>query len=328
MKKVLVIGCGSIGQRHIKNLLKVNAGKILAFDPDKRRSRQVKRISSKIIVSSVLNPLWKENPDIVFVTTPTSLHLKYALLAAKRGCHLFIEKPLSSNLKGINRLLYIVRKKKLITLIGCNMRFYWAIAKIKQLLMNNSIGRVISARIEAGQYLPDWHPKEDYRKMYSAKKKLGGGIILDGIHEIDYCLWFFGAIEKVISMHGKLSSLKIETEDIAEIVLKFKKGPLVSIHIDYIQHPYGRNCKLIGEKGTIVWDINQHQVKTYLRKNKKWKIFYKPKKYNFNQAYVDEIKYFLNCIKRRKITFNDVFSGAKTLAVALKVKNNGIDVTK
>jgi len=326
--KILVIGCGSIGQRHIKNLLKIGVNKILVFDPDKKRCQQVKKISSKVNTSLTLDSLWKENPKIAFVTTPTSLHLKYATMAAKRGCHLFIEKPLSNKIEGVKTFLSIVKKKNLISLVGCNMRFYWAIAKIKQLLVDNSIGRVISARIEAGQYLPDWHPKEDYRKMYSAKKKLGGGVILDGIHEIDYCLWFFGNVEKVISIYGKLGPLKIETEDIAEINLKFKKGPLANIHIDYLQHPYGRSCKLIAEKGTICWDISEKKVKLYSAKTKKWKMFFEPKKYDLNQMYIDEVKYFLNCVKEQNKSFNDVFLGFKTLEVALKAKTKSLVIKR
>jgi len=324
--KVLVIGCGSIGQRHIRNLLKVGSVEILAFDFDKKRCQQVRRLSPKIKASLILDQLWKENPKIAFITTPTSLHLNYATMAAKRGCHLFIEKPLANEIEGIKTLLTTVKKKKLISLVGCNMRFYWAIAKIKQLLMDNSIGRVISAQIAAGQYLPDWHPEEDYRKTYSAKSELGGGVILDAIHEIDYSIWFFGQVEKIVAMYGKLSSLEIETEDNAEIIAKFKKGPLVNIHVDYLQHPYGRSCKLIGEKGTIDWDISQKKVKLYSAKTKKYKAFLQPRKYDFNWMYLDEIKYFLNCVKRGKNTFNDVFSGFETLATALRVKNNGIEI--
>lgn len=326
--KILVIGCGSIGQRHIKNLLKVGSVKILAFDPDKKKCQQARKISSKVKAAINLDSLWEENPKVAFITTPTSLHLNYATMAAKRGCHLFIEKPLSNKTEGVKRLLNIVKKKKLVSLVGCNMRFYWAIYKIKQLIDKKTIGRIVSAQIAAGQYLPDWHPQEDYRKIYSAKKKLGGGVILDGIHEIDYCLWFFGQVEKATSIYGKLGFLSIETEDVAEINLKFKKGPLANIHIDYLQHPYGRSCKLIGEKGTISWDINEKKVKLYLAKTKKWKKFHQPKNYSLNQMYLDEIKYFLNCLKRRENTFNDVFSGFKTLEVALRTKNNGICVKK
>ncbi len=322
--KILIIGCGSIGQRHIKNLLFMRAGKILAFDISRKKLKDVEAISSSIITSHKLELLWKESPSIAFITVPNSLHIKYALEAAKRGCHLFIEKPLSHNLRNLNSLFNVIKQKKLITFVGCNMRFYWAISKIKHLLEKNTIGKLISARIEAGQYLPDWHPQEDYRKMYSSKRALGGGVILDAIHEIDYTCWFFGEAVNVMSMYGKLSNLEIETEDIAEIILKFKNGPFVNIHMDYIQRSYARSCKIIGDKGTIKWNFNEHSIKLYLAKIKKWKVFSEPKNYNLNQMYIDEVKYFLMCVNKKQPTFNNVFSGLRTLKIALKAKRKGV----
>lgn len=326
MNKVLVLGCGSIGQRHIRNLLSLDAGKIFAFDIDQKKLKQVQQISSAVITSHKLELLWKESPSIAFITLPNSLHIKYALEAAKNDCHLFIEKPLSHNLRNLNSLLNVVKQKKLITFVGCNMRFYWAIAKIKELLKTKPIGKIVSARIEGGQYLPDWHPWEDYRKMYSAKKSLGGGVILDGIHEIDYACWFFGEVVAVMSIYGKLSSLKIDTEDTAEILLKFKNGPLVNIHMDYIQRSYARSCKIIGDKGTIKWDFNEHSIKLYLAKTKKWKVFSEPKNYNLNQMYIDEVKYFLMCVNKRQRTLNDIFAGFQTLQISLGVKRKGLCV--
>lgn len=325
--KVLVIGCGSIGQKHIRNLISLGLKNIIAFDIDQRKLKQVRRISSTIEVSDKLNCLWGKKPQIVFITVPNSMHIKYSLEAAKRGCHLFIEKPLAHNLKGLGRLFSIVRQKKLITMVGCNMRFYWAIDRIKNLLYEEKIGRIISARIEAGQYLPDWHPGENYRKMYSARKELGGGIVLDGIHEIDYALWFFGEAEKVLSMYGKLSRLEIETEDTAEAILKFRNGPMVNIHLDYVQRVYARSCKIVGECGSISWDFRDHYVKLYLAKTKKWKILSEPKNYNIREMYIDEIKYFLTCVKRQQRTDNDIFEGFKTLQIALRIKRKGMLVS-
>jgi len=324
MKRILVIGCGSIGQRHIRNLLCLKKAKILAFDVDWNKLKQLKRTFSGVTTSSDLRPLWRENPEIAFITNPTSLHLKYAYEAAKRNCHLFIEKPLSHDLKNVTSLLNIVKQKKLITLVGCNMRFYWAISKIKKLLEKGTVGRVLSARIECGQYLPDWHPWEDYRKMYSARKELGGGVILDAIHEVDYACWFFGQVTSAIGMQGKISSLKIDTEDIAELLFKFKSGPLVNIHMDYLQRIFSRSCKIIGERGTIEWRHDTASVKLSFPDKKKSKLFKQPKGYETNQMYVDSTKYFLTCVNKRKKTFNDVFRGAKTLEIILKAKQKGV----
>jgi predicted dehydrogenase len=160
--KFLIIGCGSIGKRHINNLIKLKVGEVFVFDINKERLNEIIVIGSKIRVFNNLQNVWNERPDVVFICVPTSLHIKYAIEAVKKGCHIFIEKPLSHNLININKLIKIAKRKKRITMVGCNMRFYWAIKKIHDLLEKDVIGRVISARIETGQYLPDWRPWENY----------------------------------------------------------------------------------------------------------------------------------------------------------------------
>jgi len=320
--KIIVIGCGSVGQRHIKNLSFLRAGEIFGFDIDKRKLKKIKDIAPLVTVSSDPGIIRKGNFAVFFITTPTALHVKYALEAAGQGAKIFIEKPLSLDLKNIDRLIKSIKRKKVISMVGCNMRFYWAIARIRRLLEKNTIGKIISARIEFGQYLPDWHPAEDYRSLYSAKKHLGGGIILDAIHEIDYALWLFGKVGNIVGIYGKLSSLRIETEDVAELLLKFKSGPIVSIHMDYIQRTYSRSCRIIGESGTIFWDFNEHCVKLYLAKKKKWLIFREPKGYKINDMYIEEAKYFLSCLKNKRDTFNNVADATKTLKVALAVKTH------
>ena len=322
--RILVIGCGSIGQRHIKNLTDIDAGVISVFDIDKTRLSAVKARVPSVETYDNLFKAFQKIPNVAFITVPTSLHVKYALTAAEKGCHLFIEKPLSHDKKNVKKLLKVIKNKNLITIIGCNMRFYWAIKKIKELLLKNRIGKIISARIEAGQYLPDWHPWEDYRKMYSARKKMGGGVILDGIHEIDYCRWFFGKADRALSMYGKLSNLEIETEDVAEMLLKFNHGPLVSIHVDYVYRDYLRGCSITGEEGTISWDYNEHSVKLYEANRRKLKVFKEPAGYDSNRIYVEEIKYFMQCVKNKVSTFNSVFDAFETLKATLRIKDSGI----
>ena len=316
----IVIGCGSIGKRHIKNLLSLTQEKIYAFDIDSCKLREVNKIDNRLITSNRLEELLATAPKIALICVPSSLHIEYATMAASSGCHLFIEKPLSSNFQGIQNLMKIVKRKKLATMVGCNMRFHWAIKKIKTLLNEKAIGKIVSARIEAGQYLPDWHPWADYRNSYSAKKHLGGGIILDAIHELDYPIWFFGRTTNIVGLWGKLSNLQIDTEDVAEIILKFHNGPIVNIHMDYIQRKYSRSCKIIGEKGTIKWERDEHCVKAYFANIDKWKLFNEQKRYNSNQMFVDELKYFIQCVKKCKKTFNDVEFASKVLKVALAAK--------
>lgn len=322
--KILVVGCGSIGQRHLRNLAQIGAGALSAFDIDQARLREVGSAFPKIETHERLESAFRTKPDVVFVTVPTALHVRYALAAAERGCHLFIEKPLSNNTDGVRALIRTAARKRLTTMVGCNMRFYWAIQTIQRLLAQSRIGKIYSARVEAGQYLPDWHPKEDYRKLYSANQRLGGGVILDAIHEIDYCRWFFGKVSKIEGMYGRLGGLDIDTEDVAEMLLKFDRGPLVSIHLDYLYRDYLRRCLIMGENGTISWDLQEHVVKLSKAHQKKPTLFREPPRYSMNQMYVDEVRYFLGCVKNRTQTFNGVAEAFQTLDVALSLKRDGV----
>src|SRR5262249_50073259 len=160
-----------------------------------------------IEVFGKLDDAWHDGVDVAFITAPTRLHIPLALQAAEHGCHLFVEKPLADCLEGVERFLETVKERNLVTLVGCNLRFHPGLIQVKRLLEEGAIGRVIAARVEVGQYLPDWHPQEDYRQGYSARRELGGGVILDAIHEIDYVRWLLGEIVAVACFGGKLSRL-------------------------------------------------------------------------------------------------------------------------
>lgn len=326
-EKFFIIGCGSIGKRHINNL-KSLLGKadIIAFDTEPERREEV-ACQYYVQVVETLEEGWRHSPKIVFVTTPTSQHVSVALEAARRGCHLFIEKPLS-NLwdHNLEELLNEVRKKKLITLVGCNLRFHPGLKKVKQLLEDNTIGRVVAARVEVGQYLPDWRPWEDYRQSYSAKKSLGGGIILDAIHEIDYIRWMFGEITSVYCLSGKISHLEIEAEDTAAILLRFANGTIGEVHLDCVQRIYSRSCQIIGDEGTIRWDFTLNEVCWYTKATGQWHTTTNPN--NQNQMYLDELKHLLHCLGGESKPALDVFDAAQVLKIALAAKASSVSGQK
>jgi predicted dehydrogenase len=325
--KIAIMGCGSIGKRHLENILSISpTTQIIAYDSDKTQLKLVVQAHPNISITTELEYIWQQSPQIVIIALPTSLHISYALLAAKNNCHLFIEKPLSHSLIGISKLIKLTEQKKLVSLIGCNLRFHWAIQKIKELLDKKIIGKVLSANFSSGSFLPDWHPKTDYRLLYSAQQKLGGGVILDAIHELDYPCWFFGEIKQIIGMYGKISNLMIDTEDCADMIIQFKFGPIATIHMDYLHRDYHRRSTIVGENGTIEWDFMLHTVRLYRAIEKKWEEFNEPNGYDFNQVYIDEIKYFMNCVRKGLGTFNDIVFARKILSYALQFKQKGIYV--
>ena len=314
--KAVIVGYGSIGKRHLNNLLRIRDLEIVICS--KHKDSFALKLGCKIFNS--LESCLEEKPDIGFVTNPTSLHVETAIKLANSGCHLFIEKPLSDSMRKVRTLLDIVRRKKLITLMGCNLRFHPCIKKIKEIIETNEIGRVISVKVENGSYLPDWHPYENYRQSYASRRDFGGGVVLTMIHEIDYLYWLFGDIKEVCSITGKFSDLDIKTEDLSAILMRLKNNIIAEVHLDYFQRPNFRSCKVIGTKGTIYWDSESNTVEVYSIRKKRWIQKLKLENYDFNNTYIDEMNHFLKCINNRQKSINDIYQGEETLKIALAIK--------
>jgi predicted dehydrogenase len=319
--RFLVIGCGSIGKRHIGNLRKLGVIDMLAFDLRADRRNDV-AATFGIQTVAALETAWSHDPQVVLVAVPTSLHIPIALEAAFRRCHLFIEKPLSNSHTGIDRLQRAVKQNELTTLVGCNLRFHPGLSTVKRLINDGAVGHVIAARVEVGQYLPDWHPWEDYRKSYSARGVLGGGVILDAIHEIDYIRWLIGEVAGTTCFAGKLSQLEIETEDTAAILLRFENGTVGEVHVDYVQRAYSRTCQIIGEEGTLHWDYTAGTVRWFSAQTKEWKTYSNPAGWEPNQMYLEEMKHFLGCLAGEEQPAQDVFEAARVLQIALAAKES------
>jgi len=299
---ILLLGFGSIGRRHYKNLRSLGYKNIAVLDPDDKvfngfgSVSRIKNLAEETV----------KNYKTAFVCCPNNLHIKHALICAKAGCHLFIEKPLSHNLAGIRELSEICREKKLINLVGCNMRFHPCLGFIKSYLEKGKLGRIYSISHEFGYYLPYWRPNQDYRKNYAAKKSTGGGIILDDIHEFDLLFWLndFKLATEVKFISGKASDLQIETEDICFATFKFKNKVLGSVKCDYLQQSYSRKCKIVGEKGNLEWDFKENIVWLKIKEDNK-KLF-EIKNFDFNNVYIEELKYFFQCINNKKESFNGI----------------------
>ena len=260
MTKILIIGYGSIGKRHAQNILTHTQHEIIIFtkrkDLDSFKKKRVK-------VFHNLQKCLSEKPEIGFITNETAYHIPIAIKLARAGLDLFIEKPLSDSIKGVQTLRKIVKQKKLITQMGYHLRFHECIIKIHELIKQKKIGRVISIQAENGSYLPDWHPYEDYRYGYAAKKKLGGGVVLTQIHDIDYIYWIFGKPKSIFSVTGKFSNLDISVEDYSASIIQFKNKITAELHLDFFQGLEYRRIKIKGTDGIIFWDSQENTIKVY-----------------------------------------------------------------
>jgi len=318
MKKILIVGYGSIGKRHVENLLNESDYEILICTKQKNLKFRNKRIK----IYNSLKRCLDEKPSIGFITNETSLHVQTAIELAKNNLDLFLEKPLSNSKKNIHKLKKIVKENKLIVQMGYQFRFHKCIQKIHQLILQKKIGKIISVQIENNSYLPDWHPYEDYTKSYASKEKLGGGIILTQIHELDYLYWFFGKPKSIFSVTGKFSDLKLSVDDFSTSIIEFKHKIIAEVHLDFFQGPDFKSCKIKGTNGIIYWNSDLNQVKYFNNKKRKWEILLKLNNFQRNQMYIDEIKDFLISIKERKKTNNDLDDGIVSMNMALAIKKS------
>ncbi len=318
--RFLICGLGSIGRRHLRNLRALGQHDIIAYRA--RGGALPEEEAAGLKCFRHLDDALAAGPQAVVVSNPTSLHLPVALAAARQGCHLFIEKPLSHSLEGVAELEAVVGHQGLVCLVGCNYRFHPGLRLVKRLLKEGAVGRVVSARLEAGEYLPDWHPWEDYRQGYSARRDLGGGVILTLIHWLDAAWWLFGEPRRLVCLGGRLSSLETDTEDTVEIVMEYRGGPVVSIHLDYVERSCSRAAKVVGEQGTLVWSYFAGLTRLFRAADGRWHEFPDPPGLDHNATYLNEMKHFLACLEGRETPEVDLAAGRRVLALALAARRS------
>ena len=317
----LVVGAGSIGMRHARNLDRLGAAvAVVDADPD-ARSRAIETLGVDAY-ADLKEALATAKPDVAVVCTPNSTHVEVATTAARRGCDLFVEKPLSHAMDGVADLEARIVDRDLVTLVGCNLRFLPELQKVKQLLEDDAIGPVRAVRIQGGSYLPEWFPEKDYRDAYSARSDLGGGVILDYIHEINYARWLFGEFETVSAMTGQHSNLEIDTNDVAGILARTANDLVCQFHLDYVQRPTSRSCHVVGEAGTICWSWSEERVRWFDVDAEAWRSYERPDGWELNDMYFDEMDHFLDSVIGRSPTICPMSCGRRDIEVALAARES------
>jgi predicted dehydrogenase len=269
---VVVAGLGGMGRRRLDALLALGVAEIVllrsaaspaAAAPPYPVELPVDLPAELPVVTSLeaaLAAFPGGAPDAVFVCTPASRHLAVALPAARAGCHLFLEKPLAAGREGVAELLDEVERRRLVTMVGFDLRFEPGLIRARELLDRGAIGPLRSLRCEVGQHLADWRPGRDYRETVSARSALGGGVILELCHELDLALWLAGPAAAVSCRAVRVGPLEMDAENLAEIVLDLEGGGLASIHLDCLARAPARTLRLTGDGGTILWDYYAKSV--------------------------------------------------------------------
>ena len=276
-----------------------------------------------ILVYRDINEMLRLNTvDAVVICSPNSFHKEHLAIAIEKGLNVFVEKPLAVVLDGLDELKIKAAEQGLITHVAANMRFHFGPNKVKEYLDIGFLGRPLWARFWGGMHLPDWHPNENYRDMYSASKRLGGGAVMDFIHEIDLILWMFGDPDKLAAITGRTGFLEIETEDIADVIMSYKNRLQISLHIDYLQRPFQRGIHIVGDKGWVKWDLAEQKVEAFEHHSQKLHVINYPSEYTQNDMYLAQMEYFISCIEYNTCSESDISAGKKALNLALNIKKS------
>jgi hypothetical protein len=208
-------------------------------------------------------------------------------------------------------------------MVGYNLRFHPGLRRLKELVSQGAIGQVVSARATVGEYLPDWHPWEDYRRSYSGRRDLGGGAVLTFSHELDALCWLLGPPRRVSAMTAHASTLEINTEDVAEILLEFERGALGSVHVDYVRRSPQRTLELIGEQGVLQLDVTRNRLEHHAAATGQWRVEEGSPTFQRNDMYLDELRHFVACVRGEvDRPLIDGEQGAAILAIALAALNS------
>ncbi len=295
--RYLIAGFGSIGRRHFRNLLSLGERDILVYHT--HQSTLPDDELSGFPVESDLRAALSYEPESVIISNPTALHLDVAIPAAQCGCHLLIEKPISHSLARVEELERAVEKYHNRVFVGYQFRFHPGLQQVKKLLDEGVIGNPVSAHAHWGEYLPDWHPWENYQQGYAARPELGGGVVLTLSHSVDYLHWLFGEVESVSAFTGRVG-LNLPVEDTAEIILRFASGALGSVHLDYLQRPACHWLEIIGTLGSLRWDNADGVVRLtrFGAQNKaiSQQEFFPPEGFERNWMFLDELRHFTEVV--------------------------------
>lgn len=325
--KFLIAGLGSIGRRHFRNLLALGEKDIVLLRT-RKATLPDDELAGYPVETDVQEALQKHRPDAAIVANPTALHLDVAIPAAEAGCAILLEKPVSHSLERLDILQKTAERTSSKILVGFQFRYHPTLKKARELIQSNTLGNILTVHAHWGEYLPQWHPWEDYRQSYAARADLGGGVIVTLTHPLDYLRYLLGDVESLWSFNGHISPLEIDVEDIAEIGLKFTNGAVGGVHINYFQRPPVHRLEIVGTNGTLRWDNADGILHLYnspapfgsfsdQSPAPVMETFSPPEDFERNQLFVAQTRHFIEVVRGESEPVCSLVDGVKALRLAL-----------
>ena len=313
--KYLIAGLGSIGRRHFRNLIALGERDILLYRTYHSTLPDDELAGFPVVTD--LESALSYQPQAVIVANPTALHLEVAIPAARAGCQILLEKPISHSMEGVSELTKAVEHGGGQVLVGFQYRFHPSLIQAFQFLEEGVIGRPLSTRAVYAEYLPNMHPWEDYRQSYSSRKDLGGGVILTLCHPLDTLRWMMGEVQELWAFVGQLKELELNVEDTAEIGLRFASGAVGSVHLDYYQRPSAHYLVIVGNQGVLRWDNASGVLQIYRAELDKMETFPPPQGFGRNDMFLAEMRHFLAIVRGEERPACTLEDGRKVLELAL-----------
>jgi predicted dehydrogenase len=325
--KFLIAGLGSIGRRHLRNLIALGEKDIFLL-----RSHHSMLPGSELegypVETDLRVALKKYKPSAVIVANPTALHMDIAIPAAEAGCHILLEKPVSHSLDRLDVLQKAAEKSGSRILVGFQFRYHPTLNKARELIQGGAFGQMLTVHAYWGEYLPQWHPWEDYRQSYAARSDLGGGVIVTLMHPLDYLRFIVGEVDSLWSFNGHLSPLELDVDDVAEIGLKFANGSVGGVHLNYVQRPPVHRLELVGTNGTLRWDNADGVLHFYkipasfgsYSENPSASVmesFSPPEGFDRNQLFVTQTRHFIETVRGESEPICTLEDGIRALEMAL-----------
>jgi len=323
IERIAIVGLGSIGRRHLRLISIIDPNiEIILVRSGHGKPYQGKEKKIKTVYS--INDAIELGIQAAIISSPATLHLKQSLYLAKNDVHLFIEKPLSNELTGVDVLLNEINNRDIVSMIGYVLRYDPGAKKFYNWLRNKLTGDILHANIECGSYLPDWRPEQDYKTTVSALSKLGGGVLLEMSHELDYLHWFFGKPKSVQAFIRNSGSLNIDVEDQADLLLTSNSGFPIVVQVDFNRRYSARKCTVTTTNGELIWDAGE-KIVTLKEVGKKSSVY----DYTYERDYIyqKQLEVFFDCIKNKTkpaVTLEDGVNVLKLIDASREAHDKGI----
>ena len=328
--RILVSGVGSVGERHVRNLLALGYGQIAVH---RTRNLPFRTLDREFPTFSDLDEaLQRFEPTVVFVTGPTASHVPVARVAAAAGCQLFIEKPVSHTLEGLDEIEATLSRHGRFAMVGYMLRFHPLLRQVKGWLEegpNGTLGGPVFARVSWGEHVPDWHPWENYRTSYAVRPEMGGGSALTLSHELDLLVWMLGRSRDVVGLANRASPLEATCEHAIDILIRFTGGATANVHLDYVQRPPQRSWELVCSRGRVVFDYYAGTLTRYNGRigevpgpggaiDPRPERLTVPEGFERNDLFLDEIRYFFKCLSTGQPPAPGLDEAAESVRIAIK----------